>query len=143
VGRKNRRKPVHIRPIRVRTRECQPTLTGHPRRGEIWFANLGSHEGTSVQEGERPVLIISNDVANAHAETVTVIPLTSKMKKPNLPTHVRLHTSDCCGLDIDSMVLAEQITTIGLKDLKNPVGCVRSGVKMKMVAEAVRVQLAI
>ena len=32
-----------------------------PHRGDIWFAELGDHTGTSVQGGCRPVLIISND----------------------------------------------------------------------------------
>ncbi|MBR2563419.1 MAG: type II toxin-antitoxin system PemK/MazF family toxin, partial [Paenibacillus sp.] len=59
-----------------------------PKRMEIWFAELGAHPGTSVQEGCRPVLVISNDKGNEYAETVTVAPLTSKIKKPWLPTHL-------------------------------------------------------
>lgn len=143
LGRKNNRKRVHIRPVRIRLREAQHPYPKHPRRGQVWFADLGSHEGTSVQAGERPVLIFSNDIGNAHSETVTVIPLTSRLKKLNLPTHVRLSTEECSGLDIDSVVLAEQITTIGLKDLINAVGFVESETAMKKVAEAVKVQLGI
>jgi len=113
------------------------------RRGQIWYANLGEHEGTSVQEGERPVLIFSNDMANTYADTVTVLPLTSQMKKPHLPAHTRLPVQDCSGLHCDSMVLAEQITTIAKSMLINCVGEVLSESRMKRIAEAVRAQLAI
>ena len=36
------------------------------RRGDIYFANLGSRNG-SEQCGKRPVVIIQNNVGNAHA----------------------------------------------------------------------------
>lgn len=59
-----------------------------PHRMEIWFADLGRHPGSCVQEGIRPVLVISNDIANEHAETVTVLPMTSRIKKVWLPCHI-------------------------------------------------------
>ena len=51
------------------------------QRFEIWFAELGNHYGSSVQSGSRPVLVISNDVANRFSSTLTVIPLTTVQKK--------------------------------------------------------------
>ena len=33
-------------------------------RGEVWYADLGRFDNTSVQRGCRPVLIISNDDSN-------------------------------------------------------------------------------
>ena len=51
------------------------------QRFEIWFAELGDHYGSSVQSGSRPVLVISNDVANRFSSTLTVIPLTTVQKK--------------------------------------------------------------
>lgn len=142
VGRKNRRKKIHVKPIRVRYMR-EPKDERKIRRGQIWFADLGEHEGTSVQDGERPVLIFSNDKANIFADTVTVLPMTSRMKKPHLPAHTHLSVCDCVGLRYDSMVLAEQITTIAKSTLINCVGEVRSTDKMKMIAEAVKAQLAI
>ena len=58
-----------------------------PQRGDIWFVELGCHPGTSVQDGCRPAFIMSNDTANLHSGIVTVVPLTSKLKKSYLPTH--------------------------------------------------------
>ena len=93
-----------------------------PHRGDIWFAELGDHTGTSDQRGCRPVLIISNDTANIHAETVNVLPMTSHLKKPNLPCHTLMGSAfvvDTRQRMDDSMILAEQITTIGKSQLRN------------------------
>ena len=55
--------------------------------------------------------IMSNDTANLHSGIVTVVPLTSKLKKSYLPTHVIL-ADECPALE-PSMVLGEQLTTVG------------------------------
>lgn len=91
-----------------------------PQRGDIWFVELGCHPGTSVQDGCRPAFIMSNDTANLHSGIVTVVPLTSKLKKSYLPTHVIL-ADECPALE-PSMVLGEQLTTIGKTSLKSYVG---------------------
>ena len=63
---------------------------------------------------------MSNDTANLHSGIVTVVPLTSKLKKSYLPTHVIL-TDECSALE-PSMVLGEQLTTVGKPALKSYVG---------------------
>jgi mRNA interferase MazF len=96
-----------------------------PRRGDIWFADLGKHPGTSVQSGCRPVLIVSNDEGNAHSDTINVVPMTSQIKKLNLPCHVRITpdmVSDAHQPFWVSMTLAEQITTISRYALRTYVG---------------------
>lgn len=63
-------------------------------RGEIYLAKFGKRvktedgKDTSVQYGFRPVLIVQNDKGNASSTTVIVAPMTSKLDKPSLPTHV-------------------------------------------------------
>ena len=52
-----------------------------PQRGDVWFVELGCHPGTSVQDGCRPAFIMSNDTANLYSGIVTVVPMTSKLKK--------------------------------------------------------------
>ena len=104
-------------PGQVSLENPRPWVTGPlPRRYEIWFADLGDHYGTSVQSGNRPVLIISNDVGNQYSQTLTVIPLTTKLKRMDMPTHIILTEEDCCMFRPqtlqDSVLLAEQITTI-------------------------------
>lgn len=112
-----------------------------PQRGDIWFAELGKHPGTSVQEGCRPVFIVSNDTANGHSGTVTVVPLTSRKKKIYLPTHVLMEDGDCPNLE-PSMILAEQLTTIGKCALKSFVGRVGED-KIQEIERAVEVHLGL
>lgn len=78
-------------------------------RGDIYLAQLPYGYG-SVQSGTRPVLIIQNDAANSVSPTLIVAPLTSKLKKPFLPTHLIL--KNIPGLKYPSMVLFEQIMTL-------------------------------
>ncbi len=119
-----------------------------PHRGEIWFADLGSHHGTSVQDGCRPVLVISNDKGNHYATTIVVLPMTRKMKKYDLPSHVELHEEDLVMADLNrqiepSMVLAEQVTTIAKSALRSYVGKIQSGQKLTEIDQAICAQLGI
>ena len=112
-----------------------------PKQYEIWFAELGDHYGTSVQSGNRPVLILTNDVANRYSQTFTVIPLTSKMKKLDLPTHIVLTEAHCEMLKPerleDSVLLIEQITTIDQSALFNRLCRVISAEKKQEIEQAV------
>ena len=56
-------------------------------RGDIYYADLRPVIG-SEQGGIRPVLILQNNVGNRHSPTVIAAPITRKMGKPRLPTHV-------------------------------------------------------
>lgn len=149
LGRKNRRKEsaysrkMRLNPEKLISRPQTDTVHSgqDPVRGDIWFAELGKHPGTSVQEGCRPVLIMSNDTANGHSGTVTVVPMTSKKKKAYLPTHVLMEASDCPILE-PSMVLAEQVTTIGKCALKSFVGRVGES-KIHEIEKAVEVHLGL
>ena len=89
-------------------------------RGDIYYAYLNPVVG-SEQGDCRPVLIVQNNTGNAHSPTVIVAPLTQKLRKPQLPTHVLIPKS-CGGLDRDSLVLAEQIRTIDRSRLSNYIG---------------------
>jgi mRNA interferase MazF len=47
------------------------------KKGEIYLANLSPTIGAEISN-KRPVLIVSNDINNEYAETVTILPITSK-----------------------------------------------------------------
>ncbi len=79
------------------------------RRGDVFLADLDPIRG-SEQGGTRPVLVIQNNVGNRHSPTVIVAPITSEIKKHDLPTHVAL--SPELGLPAESMALLEQVRTI-------------------------------
>ena len=130
----------------TRSENPRPWVTGPlPRRYEIWFADLGDHYGTSVQSGNRPVLVISNDVGNQYSQTLTVIPLTTKLKRMDMPTHIVLTEEDCCMFRPqtlqDSVLLAEQITTIAKSALCGRVCRVTSKERKQEIEQAVATQL--
>ena len=95
--------------------------------GEVYYANAPSNG--SVQGGYRPHIVWQNNVGNKYSPNVVLIPLTSVMKKTNLPTHVRLSAAET-GLPKDSIALCENpisfpkdkldkyVTTISDEDLK-------------------------
>ena len=91
------------------------------QRGDIFFTHFGASTG-SEQHGDRPAVILQNDVGNYHSPTLIVATMTSKAeKKVNQPTHCLLENA---GLNIPSVVQAEQIFTIdksrALKYLGHP-----------------------
>ena len=108
------------------------------RRGDVYYADLRPVIG-SEQGGVRPVLIIQNDIGNKHAPTVIIAPITSKNKKSNLPTHVKL-TSHI--LERNSMVLLEQLKTVDKSRIDSYIGTL-SDEEMKMIDKALRISLAI
>lgn len=90
------------------------------KRGEIYIADLGSVIG-SEQGGKRPVLIIQNDIGNKFSPTVIIAAITSQKGKTNIPTHVFVKAGEG-GLRADSIVLLEQIRTVGKERLLFKVG---------------------
>lgn len=88
------------------------------KRGQIYYAFLPETFG-SVQKGWRPVVIVSNEYANEHSTTKTVVPLTTNPKTKYLPTHVHIKSN---GRIKNSTALCEQITTISDLQLKCRIG---------------------
>lgn len=113
-------------------------------RGDVWFADLGGHSDSSVQGGVRPVIVLSNNIGNTHADTVNVVPMTRHLKKPDLPCHTEItpdHISDKRQLLDTSMVLAEQLTTISKYALRSYAGHISDDVTLEKIGKAVMAQL--
>ena len=87
-------------------------------RGDIYYASLSPVVG-SEQGGLRPVVIVQNNVGNKHAPTTIVAPITSRLTKKPLPTHVFI---EGCGLSTESVILLEQIRVIDKQRLKDKLG---------------------
>ena len=115
------------------------------KRMSIWFADLGKHDGRCLQEGERPVLIISNDRANESCPAVTVIPMTSKIKKLHLPSHIVLGDHNIQKATDrpfrEGLLLLEQITTIDKRSLTAYVGKLNSPTAEMSIELAIKAQL--
>ncbi|MCB9337005.1 MAG: type II toxin-antitoxin system PemK/MazF family toxin [Lewinellaceae bacterium] len=88
-------------------------------RGEIFWANLSPTIGSEISK-TRPVLIVSNDANNEHADTVTILPITSSTSRI-YPFEV-LVPSGQANLTSDSKVKANQIRTIDKRRIGNKIG---------------------
>ena len=108
------------------------------RRGDIYYADLRPVVG-SEQGGIRPVIVVQNEAGNRHSSTVIIAAITSKMKRPKLPTHIMLDSSSC-DIAKDSVILLEQLRTIDKQRLKEKVCHVDADV-LRRVDEALKISL--
>lgn len=106
-------------------------------RGEIFYMTFKEQVG-SEQQGCRPVIVVSNEICNKFSPTVTVVPLTTKDKKP-LPTHVELNVE---GLSVYGTILCEQVQTVSRYRLGDCFGEVDKSI-MRKIEKALCVQLDI
>ena len=109
-------------------------------RGDLFSASLDPVVG-SEQGGIRPVLVIQNDVGNRFSPTVIVAAITSQISKARLPTHVALRAG-VGGLDLDSVVLAEQLRTIDKRRLRERLGVLPEP-ENNLVDQAVKISLGL
>lgn len=108
------------------------------KRGEIYFASLNPTVGTEIKK-KRPVLIVSNNANNNVADTMTVLPITSNIKKV-FPFEVLLETK-YTGLAKQSKAQCNQIRTISkLRISGNVVGFINDEL-MQQVEHAIKLHL--
>jgi mRNA interferase MazF len=110
-----------------------------PNRGEIFSVCLDPTVGSEINK-TRPALIISNDINNKFAKTVTVLPITSSTGKI-YPFEAILTVGES-GLSKRSKVKCNQIRTIDKKRLIKSVGKV-SHDKILEIENALRIHLDI
>ena len=89
------------------------------KRGEIWLANLDPSIGNEIKK-TRPVVVVSNDVNNAHNNVVSVLPITSNVSKV-FSFEVFLEKGRA-GLPKDSKAKADQIRTLDKSRFTKNVG---------------------
>ena len=110
------------------------------KRGDIYYANLNPTVGSETAK-RRPVLIVSNDANNRAASTVTILPITSNVRRV-YPFEVLLQPEES-GLPKPSKVQAQQIRTISIKRLDNELlGCLSSSL-MQQVDAVLKLHLAL
>lgn len=100
-------------------------------KAEIKYKGMGS-----VQTNERPYVIISNPIGTKHATIITVMALTSKIKKLNMPVHSCIHADNDNGLTEYSMALGEQLFTISKEEVKEKLGTVTSKEEAKRMIDS-------
>ena len=115
-------------------------------RGEVWYAYLGEYDNSAIVRGCRPVVIISNEKIHARSGMLTVIPMTSSIKKAEYATHVPIKEGDVRVAAhqsmVESLLLVEQMRIIDKSVLSNRVGKITPE-KMLEIEEAVRAQLGL
>ena len=107
------------------------------RRGDIYLANLNPFRG-SEQGGTRPVVVLQNNDGNFYCPTLIIAPITTRLKKLNLPTHC--YFEKVRGLPEPSMVSLEQIKTIDKSRVERYLGKLTKE-QMTAVEDAIRESL--
>ena len=109
------------------------------QRGDIFFTRFDNATG-SEQSGNRPAVVLQNDVGNFYSPTLIVATLTSKAaKKYTQPTHCLLVNE---FLSVPSIVQAEQIFTVDKSRVLKFLGHLTPE-EMRRVDDAVRISLAL
>ena len=113
------------------------------RRGDILYVDLGVQYQGSIQGSMRPVVVVSNNMANKHSTVITVVPLSTKInKKRNLPTHVFVSAYKSEGLEQHSIALCEQVTALDYGRIIENMGKVDKDT-LARISEAVQVQVGV
>ena len=114
-------------------------VTGLIKRGDIYWVKLDPTEGSEIGK-TRPAVVISNDINNELADTITVLPVTSSVGKV-YPFEVFLKkgTGNITG---DSKVKANQIRTIDKKRIKDRIGNITEDI-MREIEKALKIHLEI
>ena len=108
-------------------------------KGEIYLADLNPTIGSEIAK-TRPVLIVSNDINNQYAATVTIVPITSTTEKI-YPFEVFLPKGEG-SLTNDSKAKANQIRTIDKLRLKKRLGKINEET-LKEIEKAILIHLEI
>lgn len=106
------------------------------RRGSVWWWECPSHNRIHIQEGTRPVVIVSNDECNKSSGVVTVVPFTTRVKRP-YPQQVPLVLNGAI-----SIAIADQITSIPVSELDRYV-CDLCDFQMEQVDRAIAIQVGL
>jgi mRNA interferase MazF len=109
------------------------------KRGEIYQVNWNPGRGHE-QKGERPALIIQNDIGNDKSPTTIVACCTTAPNKPY--PFIVCYTASESGMTTDGAVDLAQIMTVDNVRLLYKRGCLNYN-KMKEINVALKISLGI
>lgn len=110
------------------------------KRGDVVYVDL-PQQGAHIQYGNRPCIVVQNDIGNKYSPLVIVVPLTSNTTKKNIPTHV-IYNRYVQGKAIQNTVLCEQILTIPMDYIKSVKEHCADGV-MEQIDEKIKISLGL
>ena len=111
------------------------------KRGEVYIVDFGEGIGTE-QRGKRPAIIIQNNMGNKYSASTVVVPLTSKVSKCRLPTHIMIIPNWESSLLWQSVALCEQIRTISKERVGKFFGELSENI-MEEIDKGIRISLAV
>ena len=107
------------------------------KRGDIYYINSANTQPCGSEQGSnRPGLIVSNNKCNTYSPVLEVVYLTSKIKRHQLPTHVRIMAL------YESTALCEQVHSVAKERLGNYVGHI-SAAEQQQIDKALRVSIGL
>ena len=107
-------------------------------KGQMEFEGFkGKRYKTSIQHGNRPWLVVSNNEGNNSARTCNVVPITTEQGKTEIPVHVRFEFEG-----IPQLILVEQPRTVDIAALGEYM-CTVSDEVLEQVEKAQAIQFAI
>ena len=109
------------------------------KRGDIFWVEIEVKKGSKKQSGIRPVLVIANQKAIDNSSVIQCIPLTTKLKRLDLPTHVVLTSGNLFEV---TMALTEQLELIDKDELGMKQGSISMDDMIK-VNHSIVIQLAL
>ncbi|MFH1454339.1 MAG: type II toxin-antitoxin system PemK/MazF family toxin [Armatimonadota bacterium] len=109
----------------------------YPKRGQIWLSALDPAKGHEIKK-TRSALIISQDMNNKFAPTLTLIPMTSKIGKVFI--YEMEISKEESGLSKNSKFKCNQIRTVDKNRLIKHLSTI-SEEKMKEVENALLIHL--
>ena len=109
-------------------------------RGTICWVKLDPIQGSEIGK-TRPALIISNDINNELADTITVIPITTSTIKKIYPFEVGI-PKGTGNLKEDSRARANQIRTIDKKRVISIIGHLPDDL-IRQVEAAIKIHLSL
>lgn len=101
-------------------------MKGNYKRFDIVLVDFGKVQFAGEQGGKRPAIILQNDVGNYFSGTTLVVPLTSKIKHLDQPTHLLLKKDVEKGLKVNSVVLGECLRQISEERIIKKLGYISS-----------------
>lgn len=91
------------------------------KRGQVYEVSL-NNTALHVQSGRRPCLVVQNNLGNIFSPTLIVVPLTTKLKKTNMPVHIitaKKQMALCeCILTISKEQIISYIKTLDEKTME-------------------------
>lgn len=106
-------------------------------KGMVYWGNLPTYGNNNLTQGDRPYVIVSNDVNNMHSKNIMVVPCTTNTTRDDIPTHVKVKLDGK-----DTMIQCEQILTINPGQLRSFYGLLDKSV-MDNVDKALSIALGI